>query len=309
MDPLFTFGDLVLDVVAQVADQLDADTDTPGDVMSAPGGSAANLAAWTARLGDPVRFACRVGDDMLGRALVDDMRREGVEPFAATDPDHPTAVLVLFAQGTQRHMMVPRGANHYLDVADIPAQALLSSGWLHVTGYSFFWEATARAAGHALSLARQSGIPISFDPSSAGFIRRHGLEVPDGVQVILTNHEEALALTGATSPGDAAHELARNVPLVAVKMGAAGALICHEGQLSHIPGAELDGPVVDTVGAGDAWGAGFISLLRRGWEPVRAAEAANRLAALTVTRRGARPAIIMPDEFSRQGGSPHDQSL
>ncbi|HYF77413.1 MAG TPA: sugar kinase [Symbiobacteriaceae bacterium] len=299
MDPLFTFGDLVLDVVARVDDQLAADTDTPGDVMSAPGGSAANLAAWTARLGDPVRFACRVGDDMLGRALVEDMRREGVEPFAVTDPQHPTAVLVLFAQGTQRHMMVPRGANHYLDADDIPPRALQTSGWLHVTGYSFFWEATGRAAQHALALAREARIPISFDPSSAGFIQRHGLEVPEGVQVILANHEEALALTGATSPGDAAHELGRKVPIVAVKLGPAGALICQNGELTHIPAAELEGPVLDTVGAGDAWGATFISLLRRGWEPARAAEAANRLAALTVTRKGARPAIVIPADIAR----------
>lgn len=299
MDPLFTFGDLVLDVVARVADQLDIDTDTPGEVMSAPGGSAANLAAWTARLGDPVRFACRVGNDMLGRALVDDMRREGVEPFAVTDPYHPTAVLVLFAQGTQRHMMVPHGANHHLDAADIPAEALRTSGWLHVTGYSFFWEPTTRAARHALALAREAGIPISFDPSSAGFIRRHGLEVPEGVRVILANHEEALALTGATSPGDAAHELGRTVPLVAVKLGPAGVLLCQDGVLSHIPAADLEGPVLDTVGAGDAWGAGFLSLLRRGWEPARAAAAANRLAARTVTRTGARPTIDIPDEFVR----------
>jgi sugar/nucleoside kinase (ribokinase family) len=297
MLPLFTFGDLVLDVVARVSDQLAANTDTPGEVVSAPGGSAANFAVWTARLGAPVRFACRIGDDMLGHALVDDMRREGVAPYAVFDTERPTAVLVLFAQGTQRHMMVPHGAHHHFDVPDLPVEAIRSSGWLHVTGYSFFWEATRRSAAVAVQMAREAGIPISFDPSSAGFIRRHGLTVPEGTQVMLANHEEALTMTGAASPEAAALELAKTVPLVAVKLGPEGALICQDGQVTHLTAAETGGPVLDTTGAGDAWGAAFITLLRQGWAPADAGAAANRLAARLVTHMGARARIAIPEEF------------
>lgn len=299
MLPLFTFGDLVLDVVARVSEQLAYDTDTPGDVVSGPGGSAANFAVWTARLGGSARFAGRVGDDLIGRALAADIRSEGVEPYIALDAERPTAVLVLFAQGTQRHMMVPRGANHYLDAGDIPEGALRSSGWLHITGYSFFWEATTRAAERAISVARAAGIPMSFDPSSAGFIRRHGLAVPDGMQALLSNHEEAMALTGADAPETAARRLGERAPLVAVKLGPGGALLCEGGHLTHLPAAELDGPVVDATGAGDAWDAAFIALLRRGRAPSDAAAAANRLAARVVTRMGARPVCPVPPEFTR----------
>ena len=84
MRHLFTFGDLVLDVVATAAWARWNPTPTrPGEVRSAPGGSAANFAVWTRRLGSPVCFATRVGDDLLGRALVADMREEGVEVHAA----------------------------------------------------------------------------------------------------------------------------------------------------------------------------------------------------------------------------------
>jgi len=297
MLPLLTFGDLVLDVVARVDDALALDTDTPGEVVSAPGGSSANFAAWTARLGAPVRFAGRVGDDMLGRALLDDMRREGVAPHILLDKRHPTAVLVLFSQGTQRHMMVPRGANHFLDVGDIPEALVRTSGWVHVTGYSFFWEATSRAAEHVLALATEAGLPISFDPSSAGFIRRHRLTVPAGTQVLLPNQEEALALTGCSDVTEAALRLGELAPLVAVKLGPNGALLCQNGTLTPIPPAQPDGPVIDATGAGDCWGAAFIALLRRGWEPAAAAAAANRLAALLVARMGARADLPIPDEF------------
>lgn len=294
MQPLFTFGDLVLDVVARVESSLDRDTDTPGEVRSAPGGSAANFAVWSRRLGGPVRFAGRVGDDLLGRALLDDMGREGIETYIALDALHPTAVLVLFSEGAQRHMMVPRGANHYLDAADIPADAVRTAGWLHLTGYSFFWEGPKRAACKAIDLAREAGVPISLDPSSAGFIRRHGLPAVEGLRLLMLNREECATMTGLDDVYAAAARLAEQAEMVAVKLGPEGALLAFEGQIVHVPPAVLDGPAVDATGAGDAWGAAFIHGLRTGLPPVEAARRANWLGAQIVTRMGARPAVRLP---------------
>lgn len=294
MQPLFTFGDLVLDVVARVESGLDRDTDTPGEVRSTPGGSAANFAVWSRRLGHPVRFAGRVGDDLLGRALADDMGREGIETYIALDPGHPTAVLVLFSEGSQRHMMVPRGANHYLDAADIPADAVRTAGWLHLTGYSFFWEGPKRAAYKAIDLAREAGVPISLDPSSAGFIRRHGLPQVPGLKLLMPNREECATMTGLDDMQAAAALLAEQAEMVAVKLGPEGALLAFGGRVLHVPPAALDGPAVDATGAGDAWGAAFIHGLRTGLPPVEAAQRANWLGAQIVTRVGARPAIRLP---------------
>lgn len=335
MQHLFTFGDLVLDVVATAAGRLEPDTDTPGEVRSSPGGSAANFAVWTRRLGSPVSFATRVGDDLLGRALVADMRAEGVEVHAAVDPVHPTAVLVLFSDGVQRHMMVPRGANHFLGPDDLPEASIRTAGWLHATGYAFFWEKTRRALDRALALAREAGVPISFDPSSAGFIRRHGLDLPEGIQVLMPNRDEALALTGCSDLEDAARQLARRAELVAVKLGPEGALLAQavadaavepavglqsdevagepaqhvrsddaagemalRVQLTYVPPAVPSAPPVDGTGSGDAWGAALIDGLRRGLDPYRAAVRANRLGAEVVTRVGARP--VLPPEIMQQ---------
>jgi len=281
----------VLDVVATADGPLDRDTDTPGQVRSAPGGSAANFAVWTRRLGDPVQFVARLGDDMLGRALQEDMRREGVTTLVNFDPNHPTAVLVLLAEGTQRHMMVPLGANHFLDEADIPDEAVRSAGWLHLTGYSFFWEGPRRAVQKAIRLARAAGLPISLDPSSAGFIRRHGLVLPDSIDLLIPNQEEAATLTGLNDPSAAARRLGEQIPLVAVKLGPEGALLCEHGRLVHVPPAPPEGPVVDSTGAGDAWGAAFLHGLRHGQTPEEAAVRANRIGARLVTRVGARPII------------------
>lgn len=296
MLPLFTFGDLVMDVLARVDGPLAQDTDTPGDVRPEPGGSAANFAVWTARLGAPVRFAGRVGADLMGQALVDDLRREGVEAFITRDPEHPTAVLVLFTGGAQRHMMVPSGANHYFAVSDLPEAALRGSGWLHITGYSYFWESPAAAAERAAEVARAEGIPISLDPSSAGFIRRRGLKLPQGLTVLMPNREEALVLAGCDSPEEAARRLGEEIPVVAIKLGADGALLCCDGELIAVPSEKRLSQPVDTTGAGDAWGAAFVYSLRRGQPPVEAARRANRLAAEVVCHMGARPSFPLPPE-------------
>ncbi len=291
LKPLLVMGDLVLDVVARVADQMEIDTDTPGQVRSAPGGSAANMAVWTARLGSPVQFVGRVGDDLLGRALVDDLRNEGVEPFVRMDDSNPTAVLVLFSQGTHRHMMVPSGANHFLDLADVPEEAVRSAGWVHLTGYSYFWPATSRAADRIVAIARDAGIPISFDPSSAGFIRRRGLTVPRGVEVLVPNLQEAQVLASCTDASQAANMLGQTVPVVVVKLGPQGALVHDRGVQTLVPPAVPAGEVVDTTGAGDAWAAAFVHAIRSGVGAVEAAQRANALGAHVVTQMGARPQL------------------
>jgi len=288
MRPLLAMGDLVLDVVARVKDQMEVDTDTPGQIRSTPGGSAANVAVWTARLGGPVRFVGRVGNDLLGRALVYDLQQEGVETFVRLDEINPTAVLILFSQGTQRHMMVPSGANHFFDLEDVPVEAIRSAGWIHLTGYSYFWPATERAAERVMEIARTARVPVSFDPSSAGFIRRRGLMIPAGVQVLVPNLEEAQVLTGCTQASQAAHKLGQTVPIVAVKLGAEGALVQENGLQTLVPAATPPGEVLDTTGAGDAWAAAFLYQLRSGFSAVEAARKANLLAAQVVTRMGAR---------------------
>jgi ribokinase len=289
MRPLFAFGDLVFDVVIRVEGGLEPDTDVPGEVRPGPGGSAANLAVWSARLGSKVRFAARVGDDLLGRALVADLRSEGVEPLVALDPVYPTPVLVLMAEGTQRHMVVPEGAQFQLSAADIPAEAVATSGWVHVTGYSLFREKPRTAAAKVLEIARQEQISVSFDPSSAGFIRRHGLAIPEGLRLLVPNLEEATELVGAGRPEALIRRLAPLAEIVALKLGPEGAILAWGDRVERVGPAALDGPVQDATGAGDSWAATFIHHLRAGTEPVEAARVANRLAAKVVTRLGARP--------------------
>jgi sugar/nucleoside kinase (ribokinase family) len=198
------------------------------------------------------------------------------------------------AEGSQRHMVVPEGAQFQLSPADIPDEAVASSGWVHVTGYSLFREKPRQAAFKVLEIARREGLPVSFDPSSAGFIRRHGLEMPEGLRLLLPNWEEATELAGAGRPEEVVRRLAPLAEIVAIKLGPDGAILAWGDRVERVGPCVAKEPVLDTTGAGDSWAATFIHQVRSGAGPVEAARLANRLATRVVTRMGARPRFAWP---------------
>ena len=77
---IVVLGDIAVDIVSTAGHRLAHGSDAPAEVRLMPGGSGANVAVWLARLGGPVTFIGRIGDDMFGRWLRDDLAAEGVQP-------------------------------------------------------------------------------------------------------------------------------------------------------------------------------------------------------------------------------------
>jgi len=298
-------GDLVLDLNASVPQSIRKAHDNPGLVLANPGGSAANFAAWTARLDVPVRFLARVGEDTLGDALVADLARDGVQVVAVRDPERPTAVILLWVdENGERSMVISPGANHALTAGDVPDSLTDGARLLHLSGYAYFWEQPRTAAQRAVAMARKQGLWLSLDPSSGHLMERHGIDAfwrdAETAHILLPNLDEGRALTGESEAERVLEALAGRFPLVALKLGPEGALLASGDIRLQVPADTVQ--AVDTTGAGDAWAAAFLAtLLRSAWrgpglppQPTReqmeeAARAGNRLAAWVVTRKGARP--------------------
>lgn len=301
---VFVMGDLVLDLVVSAHGGLRYGTDAPGTISPRPGGSAANFAAWCARLGYPAVYAGRVGADALGRALTEDLREEGVDVRASVDPEASTGViLALLDQTGERSMVISPGANHRLDEYDIPEDAVANAALVHLTGYSFFWNAPRRAAHRAMAIAKSAGVPVSVDPSSVELLKEFGpgafLEEVSGARFFLPNLDEGRLLTGASEPEAVVNHLASLFPVVGLKLGAEGCLcaIRPAGDPAGSAPVFVSVParkryqdvVVDTTGAGDAWDAAFVTGFLHCKDTEKAASLANRVAAWVVTRPGARP--------------------
>jgi sugar/nucleoside kinase (ribokinase family) len=244
------------------------------------GGSATIAACAAARLGLRVALVGAVGDDALGRLTLEAVSARGVDVSACRVlPGLPTGATVVLAGADDRAILTATGAIGHLRADDVPAAALARARHVHV-GSFFLQPALAAGVPSLFRSAHAAGATTSLDPNfdasgawDGGF---HAAAVE--ADVLLPNAVEAAALAGVTDPAEAARLLARRggPRTVAVKLGAAGAVgVSGEGPPSSVPAPPLE--AVDTIGAGDAFDAGFLAA----WLEGRDLDACLRLGVAT----------------------------
>ncbi len=277
-------GDLLYDMLAHVGEKgASPGVDTFTRIHASPGGSAANVASHLARLGVEARFVGRVGDDVFGEFLAGEMERPGVEARIARDAKLPTGKVFVMVDGEgERTMITDRGASEALGPEDVPENLFVPDSHLHLTGYMFSGGSRLEAAKKSLRLAREAGMSVSVDPSSAPLLEGVGagwfLELASGADILFPNLEEGRLLSGAEDPEDVVRKLLGHCRAVALKLGADGAMYADRtGRNSRLPAAD-EPPVVDTTGAGDAFCAGFLSGWMSGEEPEDCLERGIQLA-------------------------------
>jgi sugar/nucleoside kinase (ribokinase family) len=285
-------GDVINDILAQTREPVARGDDNPAVIVTRPGGSAANQAAWMASLGLDVVFAGRAGaqDVEFHRH---ELARFGVEPHLAIDESAATgSIVVLIGPDGERTMITDRGANLRLRPADVPAALFDGVALLHLTGYSFFASAPREVALGLIAEARRLGVPFTIDPGSAAFLGQLApgafLSWTKGAAVCFPNLDEAAVLTGAPDPATIAAFLTRHYHAAVIKLGAGGALVATEGtQPARV--AARAAVVRDTTGAGDALCAGFLAAWLAGEPPAAAAVAGVMAASRAVSALGGRP--------------------
>jgi sugar/nucleoside kinase (ribokinase family) len=231
------------------------------------GSSSAIFACGASRLGLRIAFCGMVGDDAFGRFMLDQMAAREIDVSGCViDPAHPTGATVVLSSGMDRAVLTALGAIGAFDVESVPLSLVGQARHLHAGG--FYLQATSRDRLPAFfATARERGLTTSFDtnwdPSEGwnGSIDEM-LQVAD---IFFPNAAEArriarvddvdraaraLAATGSAGRGDGG-------PIVAVKLGAAGALACRvDGPIVRVPAMTTE--AVDTTGAGDSFNAGFL---------------------------------------------------
>lgn len=291
-------GDANVDLEIRLPNEPRIETHANPDPQMHGGGSAANTAAALARLGLSCRFVGAVGDDSFGRFAVDSLARAGVDTRAvATTTDAPTvAVIAVVQPGGDRLIYVwpPTGGAHGALERDAAVAALEGATWLHVSGICLRVAPARDAVLAAMEEARLKGVPVSFDLNlrlenwgwDDDFAATVEAAVDNSDVVLGAASDEVGALAGTTDPIAAAASLAGHDRVVVARLGADGAVASSPGGSVMVPGFVV--PVVDTVGAGDAFNAGFIAARLRGLDISGAVVWGNAVAGLTVSGRGAR---------------------
>jgi ribokinase len=292
--PVVVVGDVMSDVSARLARPPAPGSDTPAVIEVRPGGGGANTAAWLARLGAPVVFAGCVGDDEAGREAARSLAGAGVTTRLAVAPAATGTCVVIVGHDGERTMLTDPGANALLAAGDLPRDAFLPGGHLHLSGYSLLRPGSRAAAAAALAAAREARMTTSVDPASTAPLADLGAEaflaLVRDADLIVATRDEAEVLTGSRDPEAAAAMLLDGRAEVVLKLGDEGALWrAAGGEAARAPAAAPPCPVIDTTGAGDAFAAAWLAARRAGEEPAAALASACALAAEVVTRSGARP--------------------
>lgn len=259
---IVVLGDIAVDIVSTLRAPLVRGRAAPAAVRPTPGGSGANVAVWLARLGRRVTFIGRIGADMFGRWLADDLTAEGVTPALSVDPRRSTgAIQVLVEPDGERTMVPDRGANAVWAAEEAPEALIAGAQRLHVVGYVLQDRHCQPGALAALAHARAHGVPVSLDPSSHGPLLGPGAsalwELVGRVDVLLPNRREAYALTGCPDPEAALDALRAHADTVVIKLDREGCLARSGGEQVRMPAPSI--PIVNATGAGDAFAAAFLS--------------------------------------------------
>lgn len=211
------------------------------------GGSGAIVAAGAARLGLRVAMAGCVGDDALGRAMLDALA--GVDVSAVRTGSAPTGVSVGLARPGDRAVLTGLGALAELRAEHVPDALLAQARHVHVA--SPFLQPGLDVAAVAARAAGTTSLDPGWDPRERWDVEWQGFDV------LLPNAQEAQRLAGEDAVEAAARRLAASGPLVVVKLGADGALAAGDGGVVRVRAPRVE--PIDATGAGDSFDAGFLA--------------------------------------------------
>ncbi|MCQ1952635.1 sugar kinase [Arthrobacter sp. zg-Y238] len=260
-----------------------------GSLDTGIGGAESNVAIGLRRLGVDVAWVGRVGADSLGELVLRELRAEGLRVLARVDPEARTGLMIK-ERRTQETVKVwyyrNGSAGSRLTVGDVPAEAIAGARLLHITGITPALSASAaEAVRFAVDCAHDAGTQVSLDlnyrsalwtPEQAAPVLRK--LIADADILFAGLDEAAIALGAPHRPERMAALLAGMGPhQVLLKLGPEGALGLIDGSEYAQDAVQIQ--AVDTVGAGDAFVAGYLAELLAGEGPKARLQTAVRTGA------------------------------
>jgi sugar/nucleoside kinase (ribokinase family) len=281
-------GELNLDLILYgLPEQLVPERELIADrMMLTLGSSSAIVAHNAATLGSRVGFQSRIGNDPLGQIALERLQRGGVDVSRVrrVSSSTTTGLTVILHHQQWRNILTYMGTIAELSWEDLDLDYLADSRHFHLSSY-YLHRALRPRIGELFQFLKSKGLTISFDTNDDPDDRWEGLDaVLKYVDVLLPNEREACKIAGTENFESAIQELAQRVPLVAVKLGPKGAMAQRRSE--RFMQSPVKVSVVDSVGAGDSFDAGFLHEYVKGSDLNTCLASGNRAGALSVTRPG-----------------------
>ncbi|HJV98909.1 MAG TPA: sugar kinase [Arthrobacter sp.] len=273
------------------------------------GGAESNVAAGIAHLGHDVEWISRLGNDPFGHIIADFLRSRGVcLDRVQVDPERPTGIYFKDREPEASRVYYYRAgsAASALSPGDSALLALEQRTLCHVSGITAALSPSANnLLQHILIDHKVPDVLISFDvnyrpalwPLQAAAKRL--LELARHADIVVVGRDEAQGLWG-TERAEDVREILPDVPHLVVKDAGIEAVHFTGGTVTRQ--AALAAEVVEPVGAGDAFAAGYLSGFMRGFDTPRALRLGHLMAGLTLQHVSDLPVLPAPEDIVAVSG-------
>ncbi|MFA6677360.1 MAG: carbohydrate kinase family protein [Bacteroidales bacterium] len=264
------------------------------DMLLTLGSSTAIFAANAASIGSKVAFMGMIGKDNFGSLVKSSLNAKNVHTsFLIESEKYSTGLTVVLSYDEDRANVTYPGAMNHMGINDIDVNALRRAKHVHISSL-FMQDDLHRDIKEILELLKKNGLTISLDTQwdpneNWNFDYMHLLPLID---VFMPNEKELMALTKSSNLDDAIDQIKDVCNIAVIKCGSKGSkMITRNGDLISLP-ANLNSKVVDTVGAGDSFNAGFISAFVKGLPIEECQVTGTLIGAVSTTAAGGTGAFI-----------------
>jgi sugar/nucleoside kinase (ribokinase family) len=294
-------GILVADVVARPVVEMPARGRlTLVDQMELhTGGCATNTGISLAKLGVETAVLGAVGEDGFGDFVISRLGSHGIDARGVRRKQgvNTSATMVMVDPDGERRFLHYLGANAKLSEDDVDLAVIGEAGILHIAGALVMPGIDGEPTARILRRAKEMGLMTSYDTvwdAKGNWMKLVEPALPY-IDVMLPSLSEARMIAGKERPEDvAALFMEYGVKIVGLKMGEEGSYVRSRDQDFYLP--PFDVVAVDGTGAGDAYVAGFLTGLVKGWDLEKTARFASAVGALCVTAIGATTGILPLEE-------------
>ncbi len=298
-------GELNVDLILNKIDSFpEMGKEKLADEMSLTlGSSSAIFASNLSSLGGKVAFSGKIGKDSFGDLVLSSLQEKNVNiDFIITDENSKTGATIVLNYDEDRAMVTHPGAMEKLTVDEISKEQLATAKHLHVSSI-FLQPKIKEKVLDLLIKAKKAGMTTSLDPQWDPK-EKWDLDLRQllpFIDVFLPNETEILHLTNQTKVEAALKMLSAYANLIVVKEGSKGSSLLRNGNISFQK-SFLNSTVVDAIGAGDSFDAGFILKYTQGESPLECQRFGNLCGAINTTAVGGTSAFRSYDDVMKIAG-------
>ena len=269
------------------------------EIVFTTGGGAANAAVTFSRQGFKTACVSAVGEDLNGREIVKELKREKVETkyFQKHNDDYSAYSVILVYPSAERTILSYKGEGQHFDLAKVPFNKIKTK-WLFINSLGGNYDLLKAVVEHGF----KNKIKMAINPGGKEIA--HGLEkltlLIKDLDIVIMNQEEAAGLLALSFEQE--EEIFKKLNqtfsgVVVMTKGPQGVVVSDKKNIYRA--GTPDSPVVERTGAGDAWSSGFVSESIKSGDIIKAIQFATANASSVVTKFGSRAGILKKGDWGQ----------